>query len=192
VSINSNGFVRNLKTIAVLLAIMWIALLLSYIFPLNNFGIRPRQSTGLLGIVFAHFLHGGFAHLIGNSISLAMLGSILFSVEGRGAIFILALIGAISGAGTWLIGSSNSVHIGASGLIYGVIGYLLFDGIFRRSIASIAVSVVVFVLYGGAIWGVFPQGTHISWEMHLCGFLAGIVIAKLNVKSAAAAPQSIS
>lgn len=88
----------------------------------------------------------------------------------------------LSGMGTWLIGSANSVHIGASGLIYGLISYLFFFGIFKRSVGSIVVSVVVFLLYAGAIWGVFPSGSYISWEMHLCGFLAGVLMAKVSIK----------
>lgn len=161
---------------------MWIALILSYVLPINNLGIMPRSTRGLFGILFAPFLHGGFSHLLGNSIALFLLGSLLLGIEGKGAISIVIFLTLLSGGGTWLIGSANSVHIGASGLIYGLMSYLLFFGIFKRSVGSIAVSIIVFLLYGGAIWGVLPTNAYISWEMHLCGFLAGVVIAKMNIR----------
>jgi membrane associated rhomboid family serine protease len=172
----------SLKTMAVFIAILWIILILSYLLPVNSLGIRPRSLAGLPGIIFAPLLHGGFSHLIGNSISLLVLGTFLLSVEGRRSAGIFLLLILFSGAGTWIIGRSDSIHIGASGLIYGIIGYLLFYGIFKRSIGSILVSVVIFIFYGGAIWGVFPSGTFVSWEMHLCGFLSGIIIARMSIR----------
>jgi len=171
----------NLKTMAVFIAILWAILILSLLFPLNNLGIRPRSLAGLPGIFFAPFLHGGFSHLIGNSVSLLILGTFLLSIAGVRSVGIMLFLILLSGAGTWIIGRGESIHIGASGLIYGIIGYLLFYGIFKRSIGSILISVVIFIFYGGAIWGVFPSGTFISWEMHLCGFLSGILIAKISI-----------
>lgn len=177
-----NTIVGNLKTLGVLVGIMWAILLLSYLLPLNDMGIKPRTLGGLVGILFAPFLHLNFAHLVGNSLCLIILGSIFLGVEGKRSAAIMLFVILLSGAGTWLIGRDGSVHIGASGLIYGMISYLLFYGIFKRSIGSILISVLVFFLYGGAIWGVFPSGPMVSWEMHLSGFLAGILLAKLSIQ----------
>jgi membrane associated rhomboid family serine protease len=88
----------------------------------------------------------------------------------------------LGGAGTWIIGRGNSVHIGASGVIYGILGYLLSAGIFRRDFRSIAVSILVFLVYGGLILGVLPSDSFVSWESHLCGFLSGIVLSSFNNK----------
>lgn len=180
--------ISNLKILLVLVGIMWLVLILSNLFPLNNLGIRPRTLSGLSGIFFAPLLHLSFSHLIGNSVCLLILGSILLGVEGKRSLAIFVFVVLLSGAGTWLIGKTNSIHIGASGLIYGMISYLLFYGIFKRSIGSILISILVFFLYGGAVWGVFPSGPMISWEMHLSGFLAGILLAKLSIKKDVPAP----
>jgi membrane associated rhomboid family serine protease len=189
-ALNRTVIVGNLKTISWLLAIMGIALILSYILPINNLGIKPRSVAGLFGILFAPFLHSGFSHLIGNAFVFFVLGTLLLHLEGSRAILIMISVVLISGAGTWLIGGANTVHIGASGLIYGMIGYLLSYGVFKRSVGSIILSVVVLLLYGGAVWGILPADNSVSWEMHLCGFLAGILMAKLNVRRVAGAVQS--
>jgi membrane associated rhomboid family serine protease len=189
-ALNRTVIVGNLKTISWLLAIMGIALILSYILPINNLGIKPRSVAGLFGILFAPFLHSGFSHLIGNAFVFFVLGTLLLHLEGSRAILIMISVVMLSGAGTWLIGGANTVHIGASGLIYGMIGYLLSYGVFKRSVGSILISVVVLLLYGGAVWGILPADNSVSWEMHLCGFLAGILMAKLNVRRVAGAVQS--
>ena len=91
------------------------------------------------------------------------------------------LVALFGGAGTWLIGRSGSVHVGASGVVFGYLGYLLGRGLFERSLGSILVSLVVGVLYGGLVWGVLPTRPGVSWEGHLCGFLAGVLAAWLIV-----------
>ena len=88
----------------------------------------------------------------------------------------------VSGLGTWLIGPANSVHIGASGLVFGYFGYLLLNSWFERSLASVLWAVLVFLLYGSLIWGVLPQGNGISWQGHLFGFIGGGVAAYLLAK----------
>lgn len=168
---------------AALIGLLWLILLLSAIFPLQNFGIVPRTLTGLPGILFAPFLHANVSHLAANTVALLVLGLILFTLEGPRMFGITAVIIFFGGLGTWLIGRGGSIHLGASGLIYGIFGYVLAAGIFKRSIASIMGAIVVLLLYGGMIWGVLPSQTGVSWEGHLCGFLAGVGDAKFRWES---------
>jgi membrane associated rhomboid family serine protease len=178
-SIRRNNIWNSFKTVLFIVLILWIILFISYAIPLQDYGIRPRTIPGLIGILFAPFLHAGIDHLIANSISLLILGSIFLTMERKLSLFILLHIIILGGFGTWLIGRSSYTHIGASGVIYGILGYLVTMGIFVRNIKAILVSIIIFILYGGAIWGIFPTNGFVSWESHLCGFIAGIVTAKL-------------
>ncbi|HPA73844.1 MAG TPA: rhomboid family intramembrane serine protease [Spirochaetota bacterium] len=172
---------QPLKIILGIIAALWIVLFISWAAPsINAFGIRPRSIPGLIGILASPFLHGSIVHLAANTTGLFFLGLIFLTVERARAGYIIIPIYVLSGLGTWIIGRSGSVHIGASGVIYGLLGYLLFIGIFRRSFWTILMSAAILLLYGGALWGVLPQIGYpqISWEGHLSGFLAGIVTAK--------------
>lgn len=141
-------------------------------------GIVPREISSLSGIFTAHFIHGNLIHLIANSSGLLILGFIFLTVEGSRSFLILLILMLLGGLGTWIIGRSHTVHIGSSGVVYSLIAYLLFLGIFSRKVKLIAISFVVFFLYGGAIWGILPSSPYISWEGHLSGFVAGIVVSK--------------
>lgn len=145
---------------------------------LDRFGIIPRQNVGLFGIFFAPFLHGGAAHLIANTVPILVLGMLVILSNGHRFILVTALILLISGLGTWLIGPANSVHIGASGLIFGYVGFLVTTAYYERSAASILLAVLVVALYGGIVWGVLPQGNSISWQGHLFGLIGGMLAAR--------------
>ncbi|MEM8503630.1 MAG: rhomboid family intramembrane serine protease [Cyanobacteria bacterium P01_D01_bin.1] len=149
---------------------------------LNSFGIRPRSLPGLTGIIFAPFLHGNFAHLLANTVPLVSLGWLIMLRETEDFFWVSVISAIVSGLGTWLIGASTSVHIGASGLIFGYFGYLLLRGYFERSATAIAFSLLVTFLYGGIIWGVLPTQPGVSWEGHLFGFLGGVLAARLLAK----------
>ena len=152
---------------------------------LNQYGIRPRTMDGLYGIVYAPFLHGDFAHLIGNTLPFVVLGWLIL-LEGVGHFFVVYLISSVvAGLGTWIVGAGNSVHIGASGVIFGFLGYLLLSGFFQRSLRSILVSVAVGALYGGLLFGVLPGQPGISWEGHLFGFIGGVLAARVYRKKRA-------
>ncbi|NJP08201.1 MAG: rhomboid family intramembrane serine protease [Leptolyngbyaceae cyanobacterium RU_5_1] len=145
---------------------------------LDQYGIIPRNLIGLRGILFAPFLHSGLGHLIGNTLPFITLGWIIMLRE-TSDFFVVSIISAlVSGLGTWLFGAPG-VHIGASGVIFGYLGYLLLRGYFERSAIAIAVSLFVGVLYGSLIGGLLPFQNGISWEGHLFGFLGGIVSARL-------------
>lgn len=143
------------------------------------FGIHPRRISGLWGIAFAPFLHGDFAHLIANTVPLVSLGWLVMLRKTEDWVIVSVIAALCSGLGTWLIGAPSSVHIGASGVIFGYFGFLLLRGYFERSMVAIAFSFLVVVLYGSIIWGVLPTQPGVSWEGHLCGFLGGVLAARL-------------
>jgi membrane associated rhomboid family serine protease len=146
---------------------------------LDGFGIRPRTASGLLGILFAPFLHGGFGHLIANSVPLLVLGFIILQRRKRDLLYVSLVSGLVAGLGTWLIGASNSVHIGASSLVFGYLGYLISRSFYERRLWSIVTSLFVFFLYGGALFGILPNQPGISWQGHLFGLVGGILSARL-------------
>ncbi|MCY7390521.1 MAG: rhomboid family intramembrane serine protease [Leptolyngbyaceae cyanobacterium CAN_BIN12] len=145
---------------------------------LNQFGIIPRNLIGLRGILFAPFLHANLAHLIGNTIPFVTLGWLIMLREVSDFFVVSVISALVGGLGTWLFGSPG-IHIGASGVIFGYLGYLLSRGYFERKPLSIAMSLFVLVLYGSLIWGLLPFQYGISWEGHLFGFLGGVVSAKM-------------
>lgn len=171
---------QGLKTMLFIIALLWIILLLSTVFEsITSLGIRPRSVSGIIGIFTSPLIHRDMAHLIANSTGLFFLGLIFLGLEQSRAGFIIIPIYLFSGLGTWIIGRPDSNHIGASGVVYGLMGYLLTIGFFRKNVWTILLSILIFVLYGGTLWGIVPiiNGVHVSWEGHLCGFLAGILTA---------------
>jgi membrane associated rhomboid family serine protease len=144
---------------------------------LSHFGIYPREVYGLKGILFSPFLHGDIEHLANNSVALLVLLPILryFYKEQS---FVVLLFGIIfSGLGTWLLGRP-SYHIGASGLIYALVSFIFFKGIFTKYYRLVALSFTIVILYGGSVWYMFPNVKEgISWEGHLAGFLVGLALA---------------
>lgn len=165
-----------------ILAVMWgleIVDLYALRGALDVYGIHPRETDKLVGIAFAPFLHGNLAHLMSNTVPLVIFGWIIMLHQVRD-FFIVSLISLlVGGAGTWLVGAPGSVHIGASGVVFGLFGFLLLRGWFRRSIGSILLSVGIFLLYGGILWGVLPTQPGVSWEGHLFGFAGGVLAARL-------------
>lgn len=159
---------------------MWVLHLVNWVFGGGlsmRFGIYPRDTDGLVGIVTAPFLHGDFPHLLANTIPLLVLGALVaFSGLGRflGA---SALIIAVSGAGVWILGPTAIPTVGASGLVFGYFGYLVFRGLIERKPLDLAIMVGVIVLYGTLILGVLPGETGVSWQAHLFGFIGGLAAA---------------
>ncbi len=182
----------HMPTKALLLAIatMWIVYGLQYFIPLEQFGIVPRTFSGLIGIFAAPFLHANLLHLIANTISLLLIGLVFFTVQGRKSFVISAEIIVIGGLLTWLIARPDSIHIGASGYIYGLLGYALFIGVFQRKLSNILFSSAFFFLYGGALWGLLPINPFVSWEGHVSGFVAGALCAKFAGPERATASRS--
>jgi membrane associated rhomboid family serine protease len=149
----------------------------------NGYGIWPRHVSGLPGIIFSPFLHGSLAHLAANTLPLLILGAILCARAANE--FILVCVGGIllGGVLTWLF-ARNAIHIGASGLVFCFFGYLASQAYFKRTIGSLILSVVCLIGYGGMLRGLFPHSGGISWESHVAGLVAGIVIAWLGSNEA--------
>jgi membrane associated rhomboid family serine protease len=143
---------------------------------LAQYGIRPRSEEGLVGIVAAPFLHADFAHLIANTGAFIVLGMLVAAVSRR-YWPVTAGVALISGAAVWLIGSPNTVHIGASGLVYGYAAFLVAWGLVTRRASAILVAILVVLLYGGLVFGVLPTQQGISWQGHLFGAIGGVVMA---------------
>jgi membrane associated rhomboid family serine protease len=182
----AKAITSELKVHATLLggfvALIWAIEIIDFLIfrgSLDSFGIRPRTVSGLIGIALAPLLHVGFAHLAANTIPFIVLGWLIMLRETRDLFLVTLVSAAVGGLGVWLIGSTYSVHVGASGVIFGYFGFLLLRGWFERSALSIALSVVVGIFYGGMIWGVLPTQMGISWEGHLFGFLGGVLAARL-------------
>jgi membrane associated rhomboid family serine protease len=174
---------QRLLVIVVLAAVMWLIQVLNSLVWGGGlslrYGIHPRTTSGLFGIVFAPFLHGGYLHLLSNTVPFLVLGS-LVAVRGMGQFVTASVLIVIGGGlGTWLTGGAYTVHVGASGVIFGYFGFLVLAGLLEKEPGSLLVSVVVGMLYGGMIWGVLPTVPHVSWQGHLFGFLAGLGTARL-------------
>ena len=146
---------------------------------LDSEGIRPGSTDGLSGILFAPLLHGGFGHLIANTVPLLVLGFLVLLSGLRQWVAVTAAVWLIGGVGTWLFGGAGTVHIGASGLVFGWLAYLIVRGFFNRQPTQILVGIAVFLMYGGALWGVLPGQPGISWQGHLFGAVGGVVVAWL-------------
>ena len=144
----------------------------------RNYGIEPLQVDGLDGVVFAPLLHGNWAHLIGNTVPFLVLGFLAMAGGIRQFVVVTATIWLLGGLGVWLTGG-NGIHIGASGLIFGWLVFLLTRGFFARSGLQILLAVGLFFVWGGILFGVLPGQPGISWQAHLFGALAGLLAARL-------------
>jgi membrane associated rhomboid family serine protease len=181
--------VGEIKTQVVILgtlvAIMWgVELLDTFVFrqELDILGIIPRTTIGLRGIIFAPFLHGNFAHLSANTVPFIVLGWLIMtqSIADFAIVSIICMV--VGGLGTWLF-ANRGIHVGASGVIFGYLGFLLTRYYFDRRITSGLIALFVGCTYGSVLWGILPSVPGISWEGHLFGFLSGILAARFVVKS---------
>ena len=178
-------FLRQAAILAAIVALLWaleVADQLIFGGRLDALGIRPRTAAGLRGIVFAPFLHGGFAHLAANTIPFIVLGWLVM-LRSTSDFFVVAVVSAaVSGLGVWLFGGARSVHIGLSGVVFGFLGYLLARGVYERRLGAILLAGVALVLYGGALWGVLPLQAGVSWQGHLFGFLGGWLVGTIATR----------
>jgi membrane associated rhomboid family serine protease len=145
---------------------------------LNVFGVIPRTSIGLRGIVFAPFIHHRFDHIVANSLPFLALGWMVMLRDARHFVPVTLMSAIGSGLLAWLLGAPGSVHIGASGILFGYLGFLILSGWYARSALSIALSLVVIAVWGGVVLGVMPGQSGVSWQSHLGGFIAGAVAAR--------------
>jgi membrane associated rhomboid family serine protease len=172
------GWLRPYAVVAALVAVMWAVEIVDLL-PHTSFdrwGIRPRQLVGLVGIGTAPFLHAGFAHLMGNTIPFLVLGCLIAASGIARYLEVTVTVAVLAGVGTWVTGPAHTDHIGASGVVFGYLTYLLARGLFERKLVYLAVGAAVLFFYGGILWGLFPR-VGISWQGHLFGALGGVAAA---------------
>jgi membrane associated rhomboid family serine protease len=173
---------QQVMLLLVVVAVLWfleIADALIWQGGLDAYGIRPRTWAGLGHILIAPFLHAGIAHLAANTVPLFILGWLVM-LRRTSDFFTVSLIAAlVSGLGVWLLGGSATIHVGASGVIFGYLGYLLGRAYFERSLTALLMAVVAGLLYGGMVWGVLPLQPGVSWLGHLFGLVGGALAAYL-------------
>jgi membrane associated rhomboid family serine protease len=173
------------------LAIMWGLEIPNFLTGgrLNTLGVWPRTPLGLLGILFSPLLHGGWGHLIGNTIGWLIAGTMLVLYDARKFLAVMAISWVTAGLGEWTLGASGAPHIGASGVIFGFFGYLLVRGWVKKSLLGIAASVIFGSAFGmSMLLGLVPQGG-ISWQGHLFGLIGGVLAAFLIGRKAPQAPS---
>ena len=172
---------------AVLLAGLWVLEFFDQLSGerLDNFGIHAQELDGLPEIFTAPFLHAGWDHLISNSVPFFVLGFLVL-LGGMARWLLSSLISIVSsGLTAWLLTPANTIIVGASGLIFGWLAYLLARGLWSRRPGQVALAVVVLLVYGGLIWGVFPGNAGVSWQAHLGGAVGGVFAAWLLHRRAA-------
>jgi membrane associated rhomboid family serine protease len=164
-----------------MVAVMWVLEIVDVAVDhrLDRYGIEPRDVDGLDGVVAAPFLHVGFGHLIANTVPFLVMG-VVIAFEGPLRLVAVTVITAlISGLGTWLIAPANTIHLGASGVVFGYAAYLIARGVFNRRFVELGIGLAVAVLWGGALVGGLEPQQGISWQGHLFGAIGGVVAARL-------------
>ena len=179
------SYPERLRDLGGFVLLLWVIELADRFFfdhTLQNHGIHPRTTSHLEGLFFAPFLHSNWNHLIGNSLSLLILGAIILASGWRILLTVSLAAAATGGIVTWLIGQSGTNHIGASSFVFGYLAFLLASGFYRPSPGTIIVALAILFFYGGSLWGIFPTGdvraAGISWEGHLGGAIGGFLIAR--------------
>jgi membrane associated rhomboid family serine protease len=179
-----DGGKARVQTVGGVTAFLWVVEIIDEVIlrgGLDQYGVHPHELKGLLGILFAPFLHAGFGHLIANTLGFIILGLLVTSrrLSDFWAVFWGTTLTA--GLGCWLfggLGSSNEVHIGASGVIFGFLGFLMARGWFERKVGSIFLSLIVTFFFYGMLWGMVPEAdSNISWQAHFFGWIGGIGMA---------------
>ncbi|MDN5892553.1 MAG: rhomboid family intramembrane serine protease [Nocardioides sp.] len=184
-------WIQAVSVIGSFVAALWVIELVDMLLSnrLDREGIEPREADGLLGILFAPLLHAGWGHLAANTLPLLVLGFLIL-LSGIGTwVAVTLIVWGVGGFGTWLTGGENTIHLGASGLIFGWLVYLLVRGLFTGRPGQIALGVVVLLVYGSVLWGVFPGQEGISWQGHLFGAVGGAIAAWLLAERGNKDPQ---
>ncbi len=181
---------EEFRGIVVFIGVLWAVWLLDLVLPidLNAWGLRPRTVGGFVGIPLMPFLHAGIGHLLSNTIPLAILLTLLAGSRASSWQVVAELV-LLGGGLLWLLGRSSSTHVGASGLIYGLIAFLIVAGLLEKRLVPLGIAILVGFLYGSTLlFGVLPSlDQRISWDGHLFGAIAGAAIAYFNTRPVSAA-----
>jgi membrane associated rhomboid family serine protease len=181
VAIDRKGYGRAVQLLLAMVLLMWGLEVVDTVADhrLDRLGIEPREVDGLDGVVAAPFLHVGFGHLLANTVPFVAMGLVI-ALEGAWRLAgVTAIVAVVSGLGTWLIAPADTIHLGASGVVFGYATYLIARGLFNRRPLEIAIGVVVAVLWGGALMAGLEPQRGISWQGHLFGAIGGVVAARV-------------
>ncbi len=169
----------------------WVVFFFNKIFffgELNqSLGLRPLDTHGLWGILFAPVLHGNLEHLMANTLPAALFAALIAFTSKRLWFQVTAIVMLVSGVGTWFIGGVGTAHVGASGLVYGWLAFLIVRGFYNRAPGQILLGMILGFGYSGLLWGVFPTQMGVSWQMHLFGAIGGIIAASMLKRGKATA-----
>jgi membrane associated rhomboid family serine protease len=172
---------QALLVVAGMAGLMWVLEVIDQVTSANldQYGIKPHEADGLVGIVTAPFLHSGFGHLIGNTIPFLVLGATI-ALSGLARVaFTTVIIAVVGGLGVWLVAPTGTDHIGASGIVFGYASYLIARGVFSRNLLHLGVGVLVIGVYGTTLlFGLAPRDG-ISWQGHLFGAIGGVAAARV-------------
>lgn len=162
-------------------AVLYLVELTDQLLPINldHGGILSRSLSGLDGVLWAPFLHSGWDHVIANTVPVALFGFLAMAGGFGQFVAVTFTIWLLGGLGVWLVGPSDTVTIGASGVAFGWLAYLLVRGVFNRAVGQLVLAFVLLATYGGMLWGVLPGAVGVSWQGHLFGALAGVLAAWL-------------
>jgi membrane associated rhomboid family serine protease len=168
----------GLVVVAVMLGVMWAVEIVDLVpgTSFDRWGVRPRSLRGLFGIAFAPFLHVSFGHLIANTIPFVVLGAAIALGGVRQIAEVTVIVAVVSGLGIWLFGGGATVHLGASGLVFGYLTYLMARGLIARNVWWVLGGLVVLAFYGSLLWGILPT-PRVSWLGHLFGAIGGVLAA---------------
>ena len=177
---------RGLMFVAVFVAVMWVVEIVDVVAgDLDSAGIRPREPEGLIGVALAPVLHGGFGHLIGNTVPFLVLGAAIALSGFARIVAVTVIVALVGGIGTWLTAPAATVHIGASGLVFGFAAYLIARGVWSRRALHLAAGLIVILVYGSTLlFGLVPT-PGVSWHGHAFGAVGGVVAAWLLDRSRA-------
>ncbi|MDP9384197.1 MAG: rhomboid family intramembrane serine protease [Actinomycetota bacterium] len=179
----------GLLIVAAMAAVMWLSEVADAVLPadLDAYGIAPRSGDGLTGVLLAPFLHGGFGHLAANTAPFAVMGAVIALGGLARVLAVTAIVALVSGLGTWLVAPAGTVHLGASGVVFGYATYLLARGVFTRNLLHLGVGLVVLAFMGGVLLGGLLPQQGISWQGHLFGAVGGVVAARVLARRGPAA-----
>ena len=177
---------QKITVLLVTVVLLWAVYLFGAVFQvdLSSHGIRPRALNGLMGIVFAPFLHGSFFHLLSNTVPLLLLCTLMIVFYEQETLEVVLTVTVMGGALTWLLAFGEGVHIGASGVIFGLAGFIICAGILTKRIVALLLSVAIALGYVlPLLWGLIPIREHVSYAGHWYGLLAGALTAFLYAKT---------
>jgi membrane associated rhomboid family serine protease len=168
---------EELPMVIAFIAVIWVIFLLDRFLPLETYGLVPRDTGGLVGIIAMPFLHGSLGHIMSNTVPLIVLMVLLAGSKANSRLIVAAIV-ILGGVLLWLFGRGASLHIGASGLVFGLAVFLIVSGFLERRTVPVIVAVVVTFMYGSSLLsGIMPFQAGVSWDGHLFGGLAGAFIA---------------